>query len=398
MEQRQMQKLLLMGPGGAGKTCMRSIIFDNYLPRDALRLGITISLDQSQVHILRSLFLNLWDCGGQHRYVNEYLNRQKEYIFRSVGVMLFVFDVNSMSRDSRHYGAADAAGALVSSSSHRTGDDSGGGVGGGSVSADWKLPEMLEYFSAAMKYIKHYSPQAKVFVLLHKIDLIHKDMRSTMVESLKNVILSCISAEDGKDVMFFPTSIWTESLYLAYSSVVRSLVPHRRVLIEAMRSIAVACNAVEVALYERSTFLCLAHITRTTADDETTAAGVPEPDGARNTTSSRSTEQAEASQSISFAFAEGAGELRTTEVSETVKHFKLSCMNNTTSLGGLRITSDGFTALLTPFTDCTHVLVVSDDSSVNVELHELNVAAARRQFLSFLDSDDPQAMAMREVL
>lgn len=356
MDQKQMQKLLLMGPGGAGKTCMRSIIFDNYLPRDALRLGITISLDQSQVHILRNLFLNLWDCGGQHRYVSEYLSRQKEYIFRYVGVMLFVFDINSMSRDS---GIGTSAGIAA-----------GGGGEGSSANTDWKLPEMLNYFKEAMRYIRQYSPKAKVFVLLHKIDLIHKDIRQEIFEARKQEILSCIDPDDSADIEFFGTSIWSDSLYLAYSSVVRSLVPHREVLVETMRGIAVACDAVEVALYERSTFLCLTHISCTAAKD---AASAPQ-------------------------FLQGNGELRTTEVSETVKHFKLSCMNNTTSLGGLSIATESFTAMLYPFTECTHVLVVSVDPTVNVELHKLNVNAARRRFQQFLDSDEPTACAMREVL
>ncbi|CCW66755.1 unnamed protein product [Phytomonas sp. Hart1] len=349
MDQKQMHKLLLMGPGGAGKTCMRSIIFDNYLPRDALRLGITISLDQSQVHILRNLFLNLWDCGGQHRYVSEYLNRQKEYIFRSVAVMLFVFDINSMSRDSSGAGERFVSGTANSSSSNM----------------DWKLPEMLEYFQMSMRYIKQYSPQAKVFVFLHKIDLINKNMRERIFEMHKQKILSSIDS-DGSDIQFFATSIWLPSLYLAYSSVVRSLIPHREVLIEAMRSIAMACNAIEVALYERSTFLCLAHISRHGLD-KTSHTPV-------------------------------SAELRTTEVSDIIKHFKLSCMNNTANLCGLQIATGELMALLVPFTDYTQVLVVSEDPSVNVEQHQLNVTSARRQFHEFLNSDAPSAVAMHEVL
>ncbi|EPY21976.1 ras-like small GTPase [Strigomonas culicis] len=349
MDQRPMEKLLLMGPGGAGKTCMRSIIFDNYLPRDALRLGITISLDQSQVHILRNLFLNLWDCGGQHRYVAEYLGRQKEYIFRYVGVMLFVFDINSMS------GGRDAGVAPSATESN--------------ANTDWKLPEMLEYFRAAMGYINEYSPNAKVFVLLHKIDLINKDMREAIFEARKKEILDVIGP-NKTEIQFFGTSIWSDSLYLAYSAVVRSLVPHRDVLLRTLRDIAAACDAVEVALYERSTFLCLAHMTR--------REGRPHGDGTEGPV--------------------GDGGTRTTEMSEIVKHFKLSCLNNAVILNGLSIATGDFTALLHPFTEYTHVLVVSDDPDVDVELHRLNVTAARKRFQQFLQSGDSIAVAMNEVL
>lgn len=57
---------------------------------------MTIEIDQSQVHILRNLSLNLWDCGGQRRYINSYLQTQNKYIFSNVAVLLFVFDFNSM--------------------------------------------------------------------------------------------------------------------------------------------------------------------------------------------------------------------------------------------------------------------------------------------------------------
>ncbi|ESS67227.1 putative ras-family member, GTP-binding protein [Trypanosoma cruzi] len=362
--QDQIQKLLLMGPGGAGKTCMRSIIFDNYLPRDVLRLGISISLDQSQVRMFNNLYLNLWDCGGQHRYVAEYLNRQKEYIFRSVSVMLFVFDINSMSRES---------------------NDTYGGM-----STDWSRPEMLEYFQSAMHYIRQYSPHAKIFVLLHKMDLIAKELRESIFESRKAEILSRIEGDECTcNIQFFATSIWSDSLYFAYSSVVRSLIPHRDVLMEEMKKLLIGCNAMEVALYERSTFLCLTHVSRTDAD-EIFAGDAGSSKKNKNKDTYVDTD--------GNAFCSPGCEFRTTEVSETVKHFKLSCMNNSTSLDGFQITTDTFTALLHPFTNCTCVLLVSTDPSVSVELHKRNVCSAQRAFELFLQSGDPVAEEMRQIL
>lgn len=390
-----MQKLLLMGPGGAGKTCMRSIIFDNYLPRDALRLGITISLDQSQVHILRNLYLNLWDCGGQHRYVSEYLNRQKEYIFRSVAVLLFVFDINSMG----HVDAGRLASGAGAGRTGATGDMDAALLSSETASStDWKLPEMLDYFQAAMRHIQHYSPQAKVFVLLHKVDLIAKEMQERIFEARKADILRSINS-DGSGIQFFCTTIWSDSLYLAYSSVVRSLIPHREILIDVMRELAVACGAVEVALFERSTFLCLAYVNRRSARSSiaprsrgaTTKAGV---EGGFAALSCGSSQLGK----VEGILGKNDSEKRATEVSELIKLFKLSCMNNATSLNGLQIKISAFNAILEPFTSCTSVLVVSDDPNIYAELHRLNIAAARRQFQSFLESNDKIAVTMRGVL
>ena len=63
-----LQKVLLMGKSGAGKTSMRSIIFANYLARDTMRLGATIDVEHSHVRFLGNLVLNLWDCGGQEQF------------------------------------------------------------------------------------------------------------------------------------------------------------------------------------------------------------------------------------------------------------------------------------------------------------------------------------------
>ncbi|KAG8345952.1 ras-family member, GTP-binding protein [Trypanosoma vivax] len=356
----QIEKLLLMGPAGAGKTCMRSIIFDNYLPRDTLRLGVTISLEQSRVRMLNNLYLNLWDCGGQHRYVTEYLNRQKEFIFRNVCVLLFVFDISSMSHEG--------------SSAH------------GNTCANWSRVEMLRYFQAAIQCVRSYSPKAKVFVLLHKMDLIAPKLRQNIFESRKAEVIDYVvnSGEVATDIKFFGTSIWSNSLYLAYSDIVRSLIPHRDVLMREMQKLLVSCNAVEVALYERSTFLCMVHVRKLGAGNEDSSVGLY----VEGSDSERDDDV------LSFSSIES----RTTKVSETVKQFKLSCMNNTTSLEGFQITTDTFTALLHPFTSCTYVLMVSEDTSITVELHRINVRGAQRLFEQFLRSEDGVALEMRRML
>ena len=60
----KIQKVLLMGRVGAGKTSMRSIIFANYLARDAYRITFTVDVAKSRVKFLGDLVLSLWDCGG----------------------------------------------------------------------------------------------------------------------------------------------------------------------------------------------------------------------------------------------------------------------------------------------------------------------------------------------
>ena len=84
-----------MGKSGSGKTSMRSIIFANYLARDTMRLGPTLDVEHSHVRFLGNLVLNLWDCGGQDAFYENYFESQRDHIFRSVELLIYVFDIES---------------------------------------------------------------------------------------------------------------------------------------------------------------------------------------------------------------------------------------------------------------------------------------------------------------
>ncbi|CAG0903106.1 unnamed protein product [Cyprideis torosa] len=82
-------QVLLMGKNGSGKTSMRSIIFANYIARDTRRLAATIDVEHAHVHFLGNLVLNLWDCGGQEAFMENYFTSQRDQIFKNVEVSAF---------------------------------------------------------------------------------------------------------------------------------------------------------------------------------------------------------------------------------------------------------------------------------------------------------------------
>lgn len=56
-----------------------------------------------KVHLLFTV-LNLWDCGGQESFMEQYFASQKDNIFRNVEVLIYVFDVESRELDNdMHY-------------------------------------------------------------------------------------------------------------------------------------------------------------------------------------------------------------------------------------------------------------------------------------------------------
>ena len=51
-----------------------------------------------------NMTLNLWDCGGQDLYYDNYFSRQRERIFSNVGVLIYIFDVvNTNESDYEQY-------------------------------------------------------------------------------------------------------------------------------------------------------------------------------------------------------------------------------------------------------------------------------------------------------
>lgn len=62
-------------------------------------------MEHSHVRFLGNLVLNLWDCGGQEGFMQQYFASQRDNIFRNVEVLIYVFDVESreLERDVHYY-------------------------------------------------------------------------------------------------------------------------------------------------------------------------------------------------------------------------------------------------------------------------------------------------------
>ena len=54
-----------------------------------------MEIEHAHVRMLGNLVVNLWDCGGQETFMENYFNQQKESIFRGAQVLIYVLDVKS---------------------------------------------------------------------------------------------------------------------------------------------------------------------------------------------------------------------------------------------------------------------------------------------------------------
>jgi Ras-related GTP-binding protein A/B len=185
---------------------------------------------------------NLWDCGGQNAFTDNYLTAQKDTIFTNVAVLIYVFDITS---------------------------------------TEWESD--LKYFEDIIGTLRENSSEAGIWVLINKMDLADKEdpARKKYAEKKAEILAvdERVSQETERKGLLrvFGTTIWDESLYKvsthslrvyslrrgahilqAWSSVIHTLVPNINLITSHLTYLRNLCLAVEVVVFEAETFLVIA--------------------------------------------------------------------------------------------------------------------------------------------
>ena len=124
-------KILLFGPAGAGKTSLMRTTCLGYNFMKVLNLKPTKGVSRENFIFRGIMELNVWDLGGQERYIERYFSEsQRELIFSEATTAVFMVD---------------------------------------SAAID---PEVRDIFDKFLTYLFEFSPKTDmVYVLLNKIDL-----------------------------------------------------------------------------------------------------------------------------------------------------------------------------------------------------------------------------------
>lgn len=292
---------------------MRSIIFANYIARDTRRLGATIDVEHSHVRFLGNLVLNLWDCGGQEAFMENYFASQKDTIFRNVEVLIYVFDVESR-----------------------------------------ELEKDLHYYQSCLEAILQNSAEAKIFCLVHKMDLVPEEQRERIFR-LRQEDLNRLSKP--LECVCFKTSIWDETLYKAWSSIVYTLIPNVQQLESNLQQFTNIIDANEVLLFERATFLIISHCQRKPHHDVH----------------------------------------RFEKVSNIIKQFKLSCSKLAAQFQSMEVRNSNFAAFIDVFTPNTYIMVIMADPTMPPAATLINIKNARKHFekLESAKGSSSQSLARR---
>lgn len=163
---------------------------------------------------------------SQDAFTENYLTSQRHSVFSEVGVLIYVFDVESREFDGRE----------------------------GQNFRD------LNTYNAVIKALEEFSPHAHVFTLVHKMDLVQSEHRERVLQDKTDAIRER-SERFRSDVQTYGTSIWDQTLYKAWGMIVHSLIPNLDVIEWYLTRLAIATEAEEIVLFERVTFLTVTSVT-----------------------------------------------------------------------------------------------------------------------------------------
>ncbi|MFX0016649.1 MAG: ADP-ribosylation factor-like protein [Promethearchaeota archaeon] len=158
-------KILIAGLSEAGKTAVKRIFFLKQQTKEVDRLSATINYERMSVSI-KGTPITIVDLGGQKIFIKRFLNNFSPFIFSSVKNFIFLVDVaNKTTRNNA-----------------------------------------IQYFSSCLKNLQKYSPQANLFVFLHKNDLVKRlpNYESIHAQLKEQFQLECSTRE----LCFFRTTIY----------------------------------------------------------------------------------------------------------------------------------------------------------------------------------------------
>jgi len=205
----EMKKIILIGLSNAGKTCIYERVFEGKKPWELLRSAATKGITYKEYKVGSLSKPMIWDLGGQQQYLDEYHGVLRDNIFRKASILLYVIDVTDTDR----YENARSE-------------------------FEWSANQILSF-----------NPKAIINVFFHKIDLVHD--KGAVVAYLKKLLSQNISHK----IIFHSTSIFGQSLFSAWSEIIREISPKTTFINSILNSLKNYEGIKDVVLLEKSTGL-----------------------------------------------------------------------------------------------------------------------------------------------
>jgi len=153
------------------------------------------------------------------------------------------------------------------------------------------------------------------------MDLIPEHDRESTFHQKRARIMEATRPEFKSKTECFKTSIWDETLYKAWSTIVSIMLPNIQQLQQSLKQICTSLNANEVVLFEKSTFLVISHYDHIGHEDIH----------------------------------------RFEKISNIIKQFKLSCIKTNYQFVSMVVKNEKFTAIIDEFSSSTYIMVICAD-------------------------------------
>ena len=301
-EQKEIRKnICVMGCSGVGKTSIRAIIFGSWTPAKTKYFEPTLEIATSDINFF-GITVTIKDCGGQNDLIPEYFNQKQKEVFSNLEIFVFVIEAEKRTEEAEK--------------------------------------NELDYYKNCIEKVNEYSPNAKVFVLINKMDLIHNTRKEQVLQKRKKEFLN---VSENLNVEFFPTNIWDDSLYIAWQEITSSLLYDKSRIENGLKLFAEICNVNEVILLEPNTFLIFSHFSKNNNRDNT----------------------------------------RFYQISKSLKKIYYSFSHNNYNLKSFSIHGKEFMIIFEKLVSNANIMIIVDDLNITQELVSLNIALVREEFEKF---------------
>ena len=203
------KKIVLMGLSNAGKTCIYERVFEGKKPWELMQSTATKGIDYRNYEVGSVTKPMIWDLGGQQQYLDEYHGPLRNSIFQKASVLLYIIDASDSDRFEN-----------------------------ARIEFEWSVNQILSF---------NKSPIINVF--FHKIDLIHD--KDVLIPYLKNLLSQNLSCE----INFYATSVFDESLFTAWSGIIRGISPKSTFINSILKSLKDQEGVKDALLIEKTTGL-----------------------------------------------------------------------------------------------------------------------------------------------
>ena len=222
----EMKKIILIGLSNAGKTCIYERVFEGKTPWELLHSAATKGIAYKEYEVGKVSKPMIWDLGGQQQYLDEYHSVLRENIFRKASILLYVVDVTDTDRyeDARR-------------------------------EFEWSANQILSFNSDAV-----------INVFFHKIDLVHDQ------DEVEVYLKKLFSQNISHKILFHSTSIFGQSLFSAWSEIIREISPKTTFINSILRTLKNHEGIKDAVLLEKSTGLACGSTLEVT--DEEIAVGM----------------------------------------------------------------------------------------------------------------------------